>query len=178
MNDAEKLKLFREKYGFKTQLEFAQKLGFDSASTISNIENGSRPISKKIASKIKELFNIDIKEKNYRTINKRKKTFSEAISTIGKRLSKIQIENDLTDREISNLLEISERRYEKLIEGKEKPYFDEIMAIAENFDVSLDWLILNENAPVQEEEEDTDTNLTEQELKFLKAILKKAKKTI
>ena len=52
------------------------------------------------------------------------------------------------------------------------------MAIAENFDVSLDWLILNENAPVQEEEEDTDTNLTEQELKFLKAILKKAKKTI
>lgn len=65
----------------------------------------------------------------------------EKSSQFGKRLSRLQGQHNFLDREMAQLLHISEREYIKLVLGKIKPTLDILNRIKQNFKVSIDELL-------------------------------------
>ena len=59
MNPGQNLRVYRENKGM-TQIELGKLLGGLPRQNISNMEKGLRPISKKMALKLAELFNISV----------------------------------------------------------------------------------------------------------------------
>ena len=65
----------------------------------------------------------------------------EKFSAFGKRLSKLQERHNFLDREMAQLLNISEKAYISLVVGKSKPNIDVLNCIKRNFKVSVDYLL-------------------------------------
>ena len=57
----ENMKIYRELHKL-TQKELGKKLGNFTRQNISNMENGHRPISKDVAKKLTELFNVSVEK--------------------------------------------------------------------------------------------------------------------
>lgn len=177
-NDLKKrLKNFRISIG-KTQNDFAEKIGV-SQSTLAWAEgnNPKRNVPDSILYGVLREYGYDLKKnKQIHTKKlcaglKRKKDYSTALKKIGAKLRKIQIENNLDNEEMAKLGDMSEGRYEKVTDGKEMPYFNEVIAYAENFDISLDWWLLDEGIMAEPKEEKAPSmKLSEKELEILKVI--------
>lgn len=173
ISDAEKLKLLRKEYNFKTQSDLATALGFKSPSAISNIENGSRPISSIIADRIQEKFGINISCFGLNTLNYRYHTLEPIVSEIGKKLNKIQAVNGFDDGKMAEILDMSESRYEKIINNKEQLYFKELINILENFDVSADWLLLDVDGKCNNTKPSPIQDLSEKEMEIINLLRSK-----
>lgn len=68
-------------------------------------------------------------------------TVDEKSSQFGKRLSELQAQHNFLDREMAQLLKISEQAYLKLVTCKNKPDLDVLNRIKQNFKVSIDYLL-------------------------------------
>lgn len=68
----------------------------------------------------------------------------EKSSQFGKRLSELQAKHNFLDREMAQLLKISENDYLKLIVGKIQPDLNILNRIKQNFKVSIDYLLYGE----------------------------------
>lgn len=95
------------------------------------------------------------------------------LDTFHKRFNKLQSENQLNDYEMSNLLDISESRIEKLGIGKAQPTFEEICKIKAHFDISIDWLLFGETPYKSAQSEEP--ALSAEEIKRLKLLVKNFK---
>ena len=65
----------------------------------------------------------------------------EKSSQFGKRLSELQAKHNFLDREMAQLLKISENDYLKLVVGKIQPDLNILNRIKQNFKVSIDYLL-------------------------------------
>lgn len=61
MSPGENVRLYRELHGM-TQAELGAKLGAFTRQNVSNMENGSRPISKAAAKRLAELFDVSVEK--------------------------------------------------------------------------------------------------------------------
>lgn len=68
-------------------------------------------------------------------------TVDEKSSQFGKRLSELQAKHNFLDREMAQLLKISEKDYLKLVVGKIQPDLNILNRIKQNFKVSIDYLL-------------------------------------
>lgn len=68
----------------------------------------------------------------------------EKSSQFGKRLSELQAKHNFLDREMAQLLKISEKDYLKLVVGKIQPDLNILNRIKQNFKVSIDYLLYGE----------------------------------
>lgn len=87
------------------------------------------------------VFHFDEKEFNStNSLKRRPKNISAAFSTWGTRLEKVQIANSLTEKEMAEILNISQSLYGEILCNEANPSIDLIKSIVENFDVDLNWL--------------------------------------
>lgn len=56
-------------------------------------------------------------------------------------LRKLRHDNGSTQKQVAEFLKITERSYQKLEAGAAKPSYDSLIALADFFDVSLDYLV-------------------------------------
>lgn len=95
-------------------------------------------------SKLEESFGVffenakDINATN--SLKIRKTDISNSFRTWGTRLEKIQMINDLSEADMSKILNITEQQYEDIMCNDANPTFDLLKRIIENFDVDLNWL--------------------------------------
>lgn len=68
------------------------------------------------------------------SIERRKKLFNE-------RLKEIRQSKKLTQKEVANSINLGERNYQSFEYGKCKPSFDTLIALADLFNVSIDYLV-------------------------------------
>jgi DNA-binding XRE family transcriptional regulator len=61
MSPGENMRVYRELHGM-TQAELGAKLGAFTRQNVSNMENGHRPISKAVAKRLSELFDVSIEK--------------------------------------------------------------------------------------------------------------------
>jgi len=61
MSPGENLRIYRELHGM-TQAALGAKLGSFSRQNVSNMENGHRPISKAVAKRLAELFDVSVEK--------------------------------------------------------------------------------------------------------------------
>ena len=71
-------------------------------------------------------------------------TVKEKSAKFGLRLVELQEKHNFLDREMAQLLKISEKEYLKLALGKLKPDLDILNRIKQNFKVSIDYLLYGE----------------------------------
>jgi SOS-response transcriptional repressor LexA/DNA-binding XRE family transcriptional regulator len=69
------------------------------------------------------------------------------MSTIGDRIRKIRKDNNLNQKAFSKVIGISQGRLSEIEKGKNKPSFDTLYSIKDNYEISLDWLIFGVNYP-------------------------------
>ncbi len=60
---------------------------------------------------------------------------------VSSRLKELRKNNKITQKQIANALELSERNYQYLEYGTVKPSYDTLLKLADYFDVSLDYLV-------------------------------------
>lgn len=68
----------------------------------------------------------------------------EKSSQFGLRLSELQAQHNFLDREMAQLLKISEKDYGRLVVNKIQPDLDILNRIKQNFKVSIDYLLYGE----------------------------------
>ena len=68
-------------------------------------------------------------------------TISQRFKNFGKRLSELQAQHNFLDREMANLLGITERQYISIVTGSKQPTIDVLNNIKKNFIVSLDYML-------------------------------------
>ncbi len=99
-------------------------------------------IKQKNIEQVEEFFNINISKTNkYSGERQNDTTVDEKSSQFGKRLSELQAQHNFLDREMAQLLKISEPAYLKLVTCKTKPDLDVLNRIKQNFKVSIDYLL-------------------------------------
>ena len=62
----------------------------------------------------------------------------------GKRIKKIQEKNNLSKRQMSGILDLSETEFGEMIDGKVLPNLIILNNLKQNFKVSIDWLLYGE----------------------------------
>lgn len=65
----------------------------------------------------------------------------------GEHLKNIRKSKDLTQKQVANTIGISERGFQRYELNERKPTYDILIAIADFFDVSLDYLVGRSNDP-------------------------------
>lgn len=79
--------------------------------------------------------------------NFKKRQFDENLKSklenIGKKITSIQEKNDLTDSQMASLLNISDKEYSEIKTIKTIPEPQILFNLLQNFNFSLDWLILD-----------------------------------
>ena len=121
--------------------DLARALGIDPAALrrkeIVKIE--LKPIE---IQKLEDYFRIKlVKQQAYTGERQNDTTVEEKSSQFGKRLSELQAQHNFLDREMAQLLKISEPAYLKLVTCKTKPDLDVLNRIKQNFKVSVDYLL-------------------------------------
>lgn len=173
LNIKNNLRAFRENLGLK-QNEFAQSINV-LQSTLAWAEGykSDRGVPDSILYGVLKVYGYDLVEDKQlftpqKDINKKRKIdISDKLKNFGKELIKIQAENNLDPVDMAKILDISESRYEKIALKGVVPYFDEIIALVENFNVSLDRLFLDIGAEIKQA---PPKNLSQKELEILKVI--------
>lgn len=62
-------------------------------------------------------------------------------------LKKIRKDKKKTQKEVANAIQLSERNYQSFEYGKVKPSFETLIALADYFDISIDYLVGRTNNP-------------------------------
>lgn len=62
-------------------------------------------------------------------------------------LKKIRKDKKKTQKEVANAIQLSERNYQSFEYGKVKPSFETLIALADYFDISIDYLVGRTNTP-------------------------------
>ena len=96
------------------------------------------------------------------------------------RLKQIRKSRNVTQSQVSAMLEISTRNYQSFEYGECKPSFDTLIALAEYFDVSLDYLVgrIDENKGESESTKEISGNnqiLNHSHLELLEKLLNSMK---
>lgn len=99
--------------------------------------------------------------------------FINNVNSFYKRFNKIQKENELNDRSFSKITGISESRIEKLGIGKATPTIEELNAIKQHFDVSIDWLLYGDLPQKNAQSEVAAPTLSIEEINVLKKMAEK-----
>lgn len=69
------------------------------------------------------------------------------MATIGERLKTLRLEKKPTQREIAEAVHITEVSYQRYEYGTVRPSLDILLALADYFDVSLDYLVGRSDNP-------------------------------
>lgn len=69
------------------------------------------------------------------------------MSNFGIRVKKCRIAKGLTQKEMASLFNVSERHWQSYEGGTKTPTFDGLIALADYFDVSLDYLVGRSDCP-------------------------------
>ncbi len=68
--------------------------------------------------------------------------FNNSSSTIGSRIDDIKNKNNLSNKQFAEILNITENELKDIIENKIKPNIDILKNLKNNFNISIDWLIM------------------------------------
>ena len=63
------------------------------------------------------------------------------------RLKALRLERAMTQKQLSEFLGIEESSYQRLEYGKSRPHLDNVVKIADLFDISIDYLIGRSDDP-------------------------------
>lgn len=63
------------------------------------------------------------------------------MTTFGEHLKQIRKAKGFTQKDVATAIEITERNYQCYESGSKKPGFDSLIALADFFDISLDYLV-------------------------------------
>ena len=95
--------------------------------------------------KIEDYFNVKIYPNSNNSMDRQNDVeVSDKFSQIGKRYAEIQGKHNFLDREMAQLLEISEKEYIGIKVGKKEPSIKVLNNTKRNFKVSMDWLMYGE----------------------------------
>lgn len=121
--------------------DLARALGIDPAALrrkeISKIELKPNEVQK-----LEEYFRIKLlNQKDYSGERQNDTTVDEKSSQFGTRLAELQDKHNFLDREMAQLLKISEKDYIKLVVGEKQPDINILNRIKQNFKISIDYLL-------------------------------------
>ena len=115
-----------------------------TSQNISKRIKGNSELTVSELSKLEQAFGVfhfdEPETKKFNSLNRQKSNISEAFSTWGTRLCKIQAKNSLSDEKMAEILEVSINEYDDIVADSPEPNFKLIRNIIENFDVDLNWL--------------------------------------
>ena len=60
--------------------------------------------------------------------------------TLQERMRELRKERKETQRQVADAIGVTDRQYQRVETGKQKPGFDSLLALADHFGVSLDYL--------------------------------------
>lgn len=148
---AENLAEVRKTLGYRV-VDFVDKFEMQYR-TYQTYERGERKPPLEFFEQLNEFFNVNlnyiftghgemfIKENPNTLARQNDETVYERASQFGKRLQEIQDKHNFLNREMAQLLKISEREYTQLKIGKKAPTISVINEIKRNFVVDVDWLM-------------------------------------
>ena len=111
----------------------SKRVKFDTEVTISELQA------------IENYFGVELYKTHAYSLERQNDTsVDEKSSQFGKRLSELQAKHNFLDREMAQLLKISEKDYLKLVVGKIQPDLNILNRIKQNFKVSIDYLLYGE----------------------------------
>lgn len=128
---------FANLYGTTPQ-NISKRMKNDSEITVSELEIAQKDSGMILYARVDDS-SINISDNSGERQNDT--TVDEKSSQFGKRLSELQAKHNFLDREMAQLLKISEKDYLKLVTCKTKPDLDVLNRIKQNFKVSVDYLL-------------------------------------
>ena len=156
-----------------TNTTIARILNTSSQNISKRIKNDSELTTSEL-SKLEEAFGVffentkDITSTN--SLKIKKTDISDSFRTWGTRLEKIQMINELSEIEMSKILNLTESQYEDIMCNDANPTFDLLKRIIENFDVDLNWLFKAQSTS-QQTNSDLINSLPEAKIKKLLKLL-------
>ncbi len=130
-----------------TQKGVSAALNFTTGAINNRIIRGGnfKPEEKKELENFYGISFADFKESTPNTYERQNdETVYERLSQFGKRLQEIQDKHNFLNREMAQLLKISERQYAQLKVGKMEPTISILNELKRNFVVDIDWLMYGE----------------------------------
>lgn len=149
-----RLKDVRNAYGL-SGYAFAKKLNIPQP-TYLRYESGEQKPSCKLIESLVLICNVNVKwlytgqgqmfssANDYDWRRQNDTTVYSKVSQFGKRLSELQATHNLLDREMAQLLGISEHQYLSIITGRRSPDIDMLNKIKQNFRISIEYLLYGE----------------------------------
>lgn len=67
------------------------------------------------------------------------------MATFGERLKQLRIESNLKQKECADIFNVTTRSYQRYEEDSSTPKFDSLIAMADYYNVSIDWLVGRSN---------------------------------
>lgn len=148
-NIGNNLRLARETLGISA-VDFSNNFDIPYR-TYQSYERGERNISFEKLAQIVQTYNFNLyfiffgerpifthQHTNLRVINT---IYLENFKKCGHRIIKLQEKNDLSNKEMANIMGVSEGTYMKICAGNATPNERELNRLKENFDVDMDWLM-------------------------------------
>ncbi len=96
---------------------------------------------------VEKYFNVNLSGiliKEYSFERKNDASIKNELNNFGQRLNSLQVKTNLSDEEISKILNLEEDEYLEYKTGDRKPNLKIINEIKQNFDISADWLLYGE----------------------------------
>lgn len=158
MNTKERLKFIRDHLGGISQQKLADELGCKKT-TIASIETGTQKnppydlalmLNEKYGFAVRWFMKgdepkFDMAKSTLRRTNKDYSQLTNAINYWGKRLEFIQKENNFTNEEFANLLNMKLDRFLSICLHSKEPTLKELINIKSNFDIQIDDLLFDED---------------------------------
>ena len=130
------IRYLRKKAGY-TIPAFAKLIGVGK-STIDNIECGVNKTSLEVLNKIHDVFKVSLDDLIFKDLSKQ--TTLNFIS-FKEKLKLLRINNNLTQQQMSELLNITRQAYAKYEQGKREPNFDTLKKIVKILNCSYNDLL-------------------------------------
>jgi len=100
---------------------------------------------------IEKYFNVNISDAQtvqsapkYSFERQNNPSIKKEVNNFGQRLNSLQIKTDLSNKEISEILNLEEDEYLEYKEGDRKPNLKILNELKQNFKISVDWLLYGE----------------------------------
>jgi transcriptional regulator with XRE-family HTH domain len=132
------LKVARLKAGY-TQKEIAKYFGI-SERTYQYYESSEREPTIEILIEAANFFNVSIDYLVGRSFTQKRSVFSE-------RIRELREKREVTQKQIASEIDVTERQWHKYELGEKTPEFDSLIALADYFGVSLDYLVGRSDDP-------------------------------
>ncbi len=128
-----------------TQSKIGDILGTSRANISKKFRNPNSQVSVAELKKIEEFFGVNIYKSTFYSLKRQyDESIQNRLESIGDRLAAIQEENNYVDSKMAALLDVTEDYYLDIKNGKKKPDTEFLIAIKQNFKVSIDWLMFGE----------------------------------